>query len=279
MVNETGAIPQGHTRRGSGAVVIKLGGRALERPGATLELADDLCTLGRPVVLVHGGGAEVSAWCERLSIAPRFSDGLRVTDPATLEVASAVLAGLANKRLVAALRSRGVDALGLAALDAGIARVAPHRLAARLGEVGEIRAIETAWLERLMDEGRVPVLASIGADGERLLNLNADDLAAALAGALGSTLLLLSDVEGVMLSGALVPGLDSRAIDAVLEGPHVTGGMATKLRAAAAALAAGVPEIWIARWSGAGTLAPLLEGRAAGTRLANAPALAEARNA
>jgi acetylglutamate kinase len=256
--------PPGQTR---GPVVIKLGGRALELPGALSQMSDELRELGRAAVIVHGGGGEVSAWCAKLGLEPRFSDGLRVTDADTLEVAAAVLAGLANKRLVAALRSRGVDALGLAALDAGLARVTPHTDADRLGEVGEVRAIETSWLERLMAEGRVPVLSSLGADGARLLNLNADDLAAALAGALRAALLLLSDAPGVRLGGRVVRRLETSEIAHALESPEVTGGMVPKLRAAARAIEGGASDVWIARWAGAGTLAALLSGRASGTHI------------
>src|SRR5207245_9215619 len=103
----------------SAPLVLKLGGRALEAPDAAGELAAEVAALRVPVVIVHGGGVEVSAWCMRLGLAPRFVEGLRVTDDATLEVVAAVLAGLANKRLVAALRAAGVDAVGLAALAGG----------------------------------------------------------------------------------------------------------------------------------------------------------------
>ena len=248
-------------------VVLKLGGRALEAPGAAAELADELLETGARAVLVHGGGAEVSAWSARLGLEPQFLGGLRVTDQATLEVATAVLAGLSNKRLVAALRARGVDAIGLAALDGGIARVAPHAEAAGLGEVGEVRGIETAWLAALLDAGRVPVLASIGADGERLLNLNADDLAAALAGALGGSLLLLTDVDGVSVGGRVAVRLDAAAIERALAIGDVTGGMAPKLRAALRALLAGAREAVITRWAGRGTLGGLLSGHGGGTRI------------
>jgi len=269
-------------RRSPGATVIKLGGRALEPPGALFELADELSDFAPAAVLVHGGGGEVSAWCERLGLAPRFVEGLRVTDAATLEVAAAVLAGLANKRLVAALRSRGIDAVGLAALDAGIARVAPHPNAMRLGEVGEVRSIESSWLLRLVEEGRVPVIASLGADGARLLNLNADEVAGALAAALGARLLLFTDVEGVRLGGLLRPQLAASEIPLALAGGDVSGGMGPKLRAAARALAEGAREAWIGRWSGAGTLRALLSGTAAGTHITRgAPSAArlEARHA
>jgi len=130
------------------ARVLKLGGRALEATGALAAFAAALArqheALGA-TLLVHGGGAEVSEWSMRAGLAPHFSDGLRVTDPATLEIVAAVLAGLANKRLVAALRAAGLDAVGLSLVD-GLARVRRHPDAARLGEVGVIEAIDTTLL-------------------------------------------------------------------------------------------------------------------------------------
>jgi acetylglutamate kinase len=247
------------------AVVLKLGGRALEAPGAIEALGHGAASLGEPLVLVHGGGAEVSAWSARLGLEPRFAHGLRVTDRATLEVAVAVLAGLANTRLVAALRAAGVDAVGLTALDGGIATVVPHADAARLGEVGRVAAVTPALIESLLAAGRVPVLASIGASGARLLNVNADDLAAAVAGALGArALVLLSDTPGVRIGRAVVGHVTPDALGALLAHPEVTGGMQPKLAAARAALEAGVPEVRITAW--AGSFEALLAPDGPGTR-------------
>ncbi len=252
--------------------VVKLGGRALESPGAADELADELAGLAGRAVLVHGGGGELSAWCRRLGLEPRFVDGLRVTDAPTIEVATAVLAGLANRRLVARLRSRGVDAVGLSALDGGIAEVGPHPDAARLGAVGSVRDVRPALLESLLAQGRTPVLASIGACDGALMNLNADDLAAALAGALGAdSLVLLSDTPGLVLDETLQADLDGDALDAALANPQVTGGMRPKLRAAQAALAAGVGRVHIAAWSGPGALASILAGSARCTTIGGPP--------
>ncbi len=184
-------------------VVIKLGGRALEAT-APAALAAELAPLSGRVLLVHGGGAEVSAWCRRAGLEPRFADGLRVTDAATLEIAVAVLAGLANKRLVAGLAANGAPAIGVSAADGGIAQVVLHE-DARLGRVGRILKLNAEPLRALLAAGFMPVLASIGADGETLLNLNADDLAGAVAAALGSpALVLLSDTPGVAIDGAFV---------------------------------------------------------------------------
>ena len=252
-------------------VVIKLGGRALEAPGAVAEFAGALAALladKRPAVLVHGGGAEVTQWCLRLGLESRFTDGLRVTDAPTLEVVAAVLAGLANKRLVAALRKNGVDAVGLAALDGGTLRLRPHSRASVLGAVGEVAGADPSLLQSLLAAGRVPVLASLGEHGGELLNVNADDAAAAVAGALGADeLVLLSDSPGLKLGGEVVRELSAAAIDGALARPEVEGGMRPKLRAAASALAAGVRRAHIASWNGPATLASLFEGTGAGTTL------------
>lgn len=252
-------------------IVIKLGGRALEREETILELARELTDLGGPAILIHGGGAELSEWCSRLGIEPRFVSGRRVTDRPTLEVATAVLAGLANKRLVARLRGAGLDAIGLAAVDGGIAEAVPHAESEALGEVGEIRGVRVAPLRSLLETGALPVLASIAACGPRLLNVNADDLAGAIAAAIGArALVLFSDVPGVSLGGRTAAHLDSGALDRALSSPEVTGGMGPKLAAAKLAIAAGVPRAFIAAWSGPGTLAALLSGNGAGTRIEEA---------
>ena len=250
------------------SVVVKLGGRALDAPGAAPELAGDLARLAGGAVLVHGGGAEVSEWCTRLGIAPRFLDGLRVTDPDTLEVAVAVLAGLANKRLVATLRAAGVDAVGLSALDGGTVEVTRHADASRLGAVGQVVAVHPQLIETLLAQGRMPVLASIGAADGQLLNVNADDLAAGLAGTLRArALLLLSDTAGLKLDGRRVARLGASEIARALAHPDVTGGMRPKLRAAADAIEAGAQRVVIGAWTGPGTLNALLTGDGEGTTL------------
>ena len=247
-------------------VVIKLGGRALEGADALRDLAGDLAVLQGRAVLVHGGGNEVTSWSQRLGLAARFDGGRRVTDPATLEVAAAVLAGLVNKRLVAGLRAHGIDAVGLAALDGGIVRVTK---VAALGEVGAVEAVDPTLVRALLAEGRTPVIASIGQADGALLNVNADDVAAALAPALEArALVLLSDAPGLVLNGAVVPQVANEEIAALLASPEVTGGMAPKLEAARAATRSGACEgAWIARWNGPGSLAKLLAGGGGGTRI------------
>jgi acetylglutamate kinase len=258
-------------RVAAGPAVIKIGGRALEMPGAPEQLAAEVAALARPALLVHGGGHEVSRWCARLSIPPRFIDGLRVTDAETLEVAVAVLAGLANRRLVALLRHAGVDAVGLAALDGGIVEVEPHPNAAALGRVGVVRRVREALLAALLAGNRTPVLASIGDWRGELLNLNADELAASLAAALGAdTLVLLSDAPGVVLGGRRVSAIAPEELADLRAHPEVRDGMVAKLDAAGKAMAGGVRRVRIAAWSGPGTLGELLGGGTGGTTIVQA---------
>ncbi len=259
----------------AGPLVLKLGGRALSAPGAPAAFAASLAHRSSNALVVHGGGAEVTDWCARLGIASRFEDGLRVTDEATLEVTAAVLAGLANKRLVAALRAAGVNAVGFSALDGGVLSVRRHPDAA-LGAVGVPTGADASLLRLLLAAGRTPVLASLAADGEDLLNVNADDAAAAIAAAVGaSQLVLLSDTPGLVLGGAIVRAMDAAQLAAALESPDVTGGMKPKLAAARTALAGGVSVVHIADWQGDATLEAVVSGGAPGTRIVAAHATPE----
>ena len=161
--------------------------------------------------------------------------------------------------------------MGLAALDGGTVTAAPHPDARRLGAVGRVDAVNPALLETLLAAGRVPVLSSLAADGGRLLNVNADDLAAALAGALGArSLVLLSDTPGVRLGGEWVARLEGEALGDAISHPEVAGGMKPKLAAARAALGAGVSRVQIADWAGPGTLVALLSATPPGTTIAAA---------
>ncbi len=241
--------------------VIKLGGAVLEPPHMMRELAASLAELAAPAVIVHGGGREVSDWCRRLGRTASFEGGLRVTDAATLEVAAAVLRGLANARIVVGLRAAGIDAVGLSALDGGLADVELHAGSARLGRVGVAAGIHVRLLERLLESGFTPVVSSIGARGEELLNLNADELAGAIAAALRTpALVMLCDVDGLRIDGALVHALGEAEVPAMLARDDVRDGMIPKLEAAARALAGGASRAVIAAWHGRGTLEKLLAG-------------------
>lgn len=244
-------------------LVIKLGGQALESPEAARELAQEIASLAaeRRVLVVHGGGHDVSDWSRRLGLTPQFHEGLRVTDEASLEVATAVLAGLRNKELVALLREAGVDAIGLSACDGELATLEPHPESATLGRVGRVVGIRAELLQGFLETGLVPVLASVGAQGGTLWNVNADELAGAVARAMGATnLIFLSDTPGVLIAGEVVREIDPEEVPALLAHPDVQGGMLPKLRAAASAVRHSGDMGCITRWSGAGSLRRAMAG-------------------
>lgn len=241
-------------------VVLKIGGRTLDAPGATVELAGAVARHPMPVVIVHGGGARVTDWCRRLGLVTRFHEGRRVTDEATLEVAVAVLAGLVNTELVAALRHAGVDAIGLSGVDGGLFDASPHPDPS-LGRVGVLRGVRGGLLHEQIVAGRCPVIASIAAADGHPLNVNADDAAGAVARALRApVLVLLSDVEALRLDGRSVARLDGPALDAALAHPDVRDGMKPKLQAARQVLEGGVGAVCLGSWQGPGTLQSLAGG-------------------
>jgi len=243
--------------------VVKLGGRELDRPEWLAACADALKAAG-PVVLVHGGGEAVSAVSQRLAIPVEKRAGRRVTSPEVAEVVEMVLAGPVSRLLVAALRAAGLDALGLSGVDGGLltARPAPGGL----GHVGEIVEVRTSLLHSLLLAGLTPVIAPMapGPEGGLPFNVNADDAAAAVAGALHATeLLFVSDVPGVSVDGAVQPSLAADEIETLIELGAATDGMAAKLRAAATAIRVGARAVRI------GDL-HLLGHASAGTRILSA---------
>ena len=223
--------------------VVKIGGNELDRPGWLAACAQTLKRAGGPVVVVHGGGRAITDLSARLGLPADKRDGLRVTPPEVAAAVEMALAGPVNRRVVAELRAAGVDAVGLSGVDGGLLTAAP--LEGELGHVGRIVSVRTSLLDSLLLAGLTPVVAPMApaadaAPGDVPLNVNADDAAAALAGALGAAeLLLVSDVAGVLVEGAPRPAVAAGEIPALVAGGAVSGGMVAKLRAAAAALAAG----------------------------------------
>ena len=250
--------------------VLKAGGREL-REGPTLTrlagVVGRAVRAGRPTVLVHGGGEEVSERAEALGLPTARVAGQRVTDAATLEVVVEVLAGRINLRLVRALEREGVRAVGLTGADGGLLKVRPAGdPPGALGLVGTPTAADAPLLERLWANGLTPVVAPLGLDVEgRLYNVNADLAASALAAALTAELAILTDVPGVLdARGELLPSLARDELDRLRASGAVTGGMIPKLEAVDAALGAGVRTVWIGNLEGL----ELPDGPGRGTRVA-----------
>jgi acetylglutamate kinase len=227
------------------------------------------------VVLVHGGGKMLTRTLSRLSIPTEFYQGLRITDAATRDVALMVLAGLINKQWVAELEALGQPALGICGGDAGLVWARKLSFGSKgrrkdLGFVGRPRKVNIAILERAFREGLVPVVASLGltAHGE-YLNINADDLAAALAMALkADRLLYLTDAGGVWdAERHVLPVVKLGEVQSLIRKGIVRDGMIPKLRSCARTLRQEVGEIDILPAAPNILLQAMAEGHQVGTRI------------
>jgi acetylglutamate kinase len=226
-------------------MVVKIGGVAQDDLELRRRFAEDVVLLswvGVNVVVVHGGGKQVSSVLDRLGIEPRFEGGMRVTDRATLQVVEMVLGGSLNKELVRAVNQLGGRAIGLTGVDGGLARARRLQRTPDLGLVGEISHIDRRVIDRILPEF-IPIIAplAVGED-HQTLNINADPFAAEVAQALGAEkLVLLTDVEGVKdAAGALIPTLTPAEARALVTGGVVQGGMIPKVENALAAHERGV---------------------------------------
>ena len=229
--------------------VLKIGGHQLDDADFLAGLARYVAHAGRPIVIVHGGGRAIAEAQARYGLVERKVEGLRVTDPLTMQVVEMALSGHANKRIVAALMAAGVDAMGLSGVDRGLLRGELKRHAeAELGRVGTITAVRAGVLLALLEAGVTPVVSpvTLAADGQAC-NVNADEAATAVALALGAACLdFVSDVEGVLdAAGQPLARLTPEAAEAGIAAATIQGGMAPKVRAALVALAAGLPRVRI----------------------------------
>jgi len=250
----------------SEVLVAKIGGSTLGAHDTTLEDVVALQRRGLRPVVVHGGGALISEWLKTHNVPTRFERGLRVTDERTLEVVVAVLAGLVNKGLVAALAAAGGRAVGLSGADGGLFKA--RLLDEKLGFVGEVVEVNTRPLLDLLDDGFVPVVAPIAvewrdeAPSSQLLNINADTAAGAVAESLAARwLVFLTDVPGIRGEDGRTVSTLSAAQAATLTGAGVIeGGMIPKVEACLRAVGSGCRCV-IADGRRAGALLQAIEER------------------
>jgi acetylglutamate kinase len=264
-------------------LVLKCGGELIEDPallGGVVEVVARLAAAGASLVVVHGGGREIDAALKAAGVEKRQVEGLRITDARTLDIVVSVLAGIVNTRLVAALTTAGVAAVGLTGADGGCGLSAiapPHRTvdgaSVDLGLVGEpMESADVRLLDALVEDRFVPVVASIGAaETGQLLNVNADTLAGHLAGRLRARRLVIAGTTAGVLdgNGATVPRLDSAGITRAVSDRTATAGMIAKLRACERALAGGVDDVLIVDGRDRGALEAAASGEtpASATRL------------
>lgn len=247
-------------------LVLKLGGTTLaDQQQVLAEVA--AVARRRPVVIVHGGGKRITEWLDRLGVPTRFEGGLRVTDAQSLEVAAAVLRGVVNSELVAALRDLGVDAVGLSGVDGGllVAERVPE-----MGLVAHIVGIERDLLDAILVTGQVPVVAPLARDEAGIVcNVNADDVAAGLAAGLGARqLVLMTDVDGIRAPGGTkLATLGAAEAQALIADGSIAGGMVPKVRAALAGIAGPGAEAVICDAAAPDALARALADPSFGTRI------------
>ncbi|HLK47796.1 MAG TPA: acetylglutamate kinase [Bryobacteraceae bacterium] len=252
-------------------LLVKLGGTLLDTAASRDSLARQIAAVraeGVELVVVHGGGKQMTRYLAERGIESRFVNGLRVTTPETLDAVLKVLAGSVNHELVASLNRAGAAAVGLSGIDAFLAEA--EQLDPELGAVGKVTHSNPALLDLLAAHRYVPVVACVAGDREgRVYNVNADQMAVSCAAAFGAAqLIFLTDVEGVLDQSRQI-----RAVLTVQESARLiaegvaTGGMQAKLDAALAALRGGVGQVRIAPGAAPQILARLLAGEAIGTRI------------
>jgi acetylglutamate kinase len=229
--------------------VIKYGGAAMVDDELKETFAQDVTLLkkiGVKIAIVHGGGKEITDVAGKLGIASRFVEGQRYTDAPMMEVVQMVLAGKTNKDIVLRINQHDGDAAGLSGIDAGVLRVQRYQEDGQdLGFVGKITEVRTEYLNLLLANGILPVIAPIGVDADgQVYNVNADVAAAAIAASLkAEKLVYLSDVEGIMANGTLVHSIAEREAERLIDTGVISKGMIPKVRSAFDALEAEVNKV------------------------------------
>ena len=231
-------------------IVVKYGGAAMDDPSLRESFADDIVLMrfvGLNPVIVHGGGPQVTAQIEKLGGTATFVDGYRVTTADDLEVVRMVLAGVVNKDIVALVNRHGELAAGVSGEDGGMIRVRKKEGSVDLGFVGEVERVNPSIVTDLLRDF-IPVIATLGVDGNgQTYNVNADEVAAAVAEALGAEkLVFLTDVEGILdAGGSLIPQLGADEVERLRAEGTLRSGMLPKVDAALRAIKGGVPRVTI----------------------------------
>jgi acetylglutamate kinase len=226
--------------------VIKIGGSTFGSRDTTIEDIVSLQKQGESLVVVHGGGSTVTEWLKRQGVSTQFVHGERVTDELTLEVVTAVLAGLVNKEIVAAINSMGGWAVGISGVDGTI--VEGKMKSQEMGYVGTVEKVNPLLLEALLKAGFIPVVSPVSLHSierpdkaPQIINLNSDPVAGDIAAAVGAErLIFLTNVAGISdESGRIIPRLSAGEAEALMVSGVISGGMIPKINACLRALVVG----------------------------------------
>ncbi len=252
-------------------ILIKLGGTLLDQPESRLRLAREITAAASPdraIVLVHGGGKQMTRFLAERGVESTFINGLRVTDPNVIDAVVKVFKGSVNADLVTALRAAGNLPVGLSGLDAGL--VDAEILDPQLGQVGRPVASDARLLHVLTGTGYLPVVACVAGDASgKIFNVNADQMAVSCAASFhADQLFFLTDVDGVKgADGSVFATLTVAECRQLIADGVATGGMQAKLEAAIDALLKEVGEVWIAPGARTGIVQELLAQSNVGTRI------------
>ncbi len=236
-------------------VVIKYGGSALINPEIKETLIKDIALMklvGMKPVIVHGGGPDINAFLKKMDIKSEFINGLRVTDPETMQIVEMVLAGKLNKSIVTDIELQGVKSVGISGKDGGILKAEKiEKDGIDYGCVGDVKEVDTSLIESLINNDFIPVIAPIGKDETgTTYNINADYAAVAIAGALkAEKLVFLTDVEGVMRDvhdpDSIMSFIRADKVQALIDDGTISGGMIPKVQCCMAGVEAGVENVHI----------------------------------
>ena len=229
-------------------IVVKYGGNAMISEGLRHAVISDIILLhlvGIRVVVVHGGGPEISSMLKKIGKESKFVDGLRYTDEETMDIVQQILCGKVNKDLVATLNRTGGKAIGLCGMDGGLFQA--KVLDEKYGQVGEIVHVDATVVEDALANGYIPVVSTVaqGVDAECSYNINADTAAAKLATALGAErLILLTDVRGLLRDpkdeSTLIPSLTISQVPELVQDGIISGGMIPKIECCVESVRSGV---------------------------------------
>ncbi len=233
-------------------VVIKYGGNAMINEKLKDSVMRDIILLwmiGVKVVVVHGGGPEITELLDKIGKKSEFIDGLRVTDKETVEVAQMVLAGKINKNLVHLIQSKGGSAMGLSGIDGSM--IMATKKDDRLGYVGEITDVNVKPILDVIEKGYIPVISTIGCDNDgNVYNINADTAAAKIAGNLhAESLISMTDISGILKDRndpkTLIPKIEIGEVQSLIDDGTINGGMIPKVHCCVSAINYGVRRVFI----------------------------------
>lgn len=235
-------------------VVVKYGGNAMTNDELKQAVMSDIVLLslvGIKVVLVHGGGPEISATLKAMGKESRFVNGLRYTDAETADIVQMVLSGKVNKDLVSLMGKAGGRAMGLCGMDGGILTAKKHKGEVDLGFVGDVKKVNTAPIMDCLGAGYIPVIATVGCDEEgQVYNINADTAASRIASELhAENLMLMTDIRGLLQDkdddGTLIPVVQVSEVPYLVSQGIIQGGMIPKVQCCVEAVRRGVKKTFI----------------------------------